>query len=84
MSSDKKMLEALDNIENIIKTDVKDKALVMPSSDSMCSKYHHIKKFIQIVLPYISKIPVYGSKIVVILEFLMTIADKLCPANNVK
>jgi len=46
----------------------------------LCDTYHKIKPILKLALPIIRKfVPVIGDRIADAIEFLMTIADGLCP-----
>jgi len=45
----------------------------------LCKKYHSIRAALLIMIQIVKKIPVYGGKIAAALEFLMGIADAVCP-----
>jgi hypothetical protein len=45
----------------------------------LCDKYHKIRAFLLILIRIVKKIPVYGGTIAKVLEFLMGIADAVCP-----
>lgn len=46
----------------------------------LCAKYHQIRPTLVTVVAIVKKIPFLG-KVVVALEFLMTLADSLCPTR---
>jgi len=48
--------------------------------DNLCEQYHKIKGALLILIKIVKKIPLYGGKIAAALEFLMGIADAVCPA----
>jgi hypothetical protein len=75
MATEKKMLAALDAAAAAV-TGPK---LRRADAVALCDEYKKIKKLILVFLPLISKIPVIGPKIAAILQFLMTIADTICP-----
>jgi hypothetical protein len=75
MATEKKMLAALDAAVAAV-TGPK---LRRADASALCDEYKKIKKWIAIFLPLIGKIPVIGPKIVAIVEFLMSIADTICP-----
>jgi len=77
MIPDKKMLDALDKIEKTIGPP--EKAMPIPSLPEVCEKYHLIRPWILILLPFIEQIPVYGKRIAAVIRFLMGIADTVCP-----
>ncbi len=74
MTTDAQALEAFDSIEREL--DATPKALNV----NLCEQYQRIKKLIDLVLPLIERIPVYGSKIALVVRFLMKLADVACPA----
>ena len=47
----------------------------------LCDKYHTIRGPLLILIKIVKKIPVYGSKIAAALEFLMGLADAVCPVG---
>ena len=47
----------------------------------LCEKYKAIKGPLQILVKILRKIPGFGGKAADALEFLMSIADSLCPVN---
>jgi hypothetical protein len=55
-----------------------------PSADAValpnCDTYNKYRSILQLALPLVAKIPVFGSKIHDALQFLMTLADAVCPA----
>lgn len=69
-------LEALARLVEI--EDIPAKKLLKGSKEELCKKYNEYKVFIPVVLPFIKKIPVYGSKIATVIETLMQIADFAC------
>jgi hypothetical protein len=75
MATEAAMLSAL------TKAATRVRRLTLSKSDAtdICAEYKKIKKWIQFVLPMIRKIPVIGAEIATILEFLMKIADTICP-----
>jgi len=78
MATEKEMLDALDKIDAVIAKPGM-KPLAAPSAKSLCDEYKKIRAWLEIVLPFIEKIPVYGSKIAGAIRFLMTLADTACP-----
>jgi len=46
----------------------------------LCKKYHAIRAALLILIKFVKKIPVYGAKIAAVLEFLIGLADAVCPA----
>lgn len=47
----------------------------------LCKLYGQIKPSLELALPLISKIPVYGGMIVLAISLLMKLADTACPVN---
>lgn len=71
--SDKEFLASLEKLTDFDTTQVID-------PKELCKRYQENRKLIEAIIPYISKIPVYGPKISGIISNLMKIADALCPA----
>jgi len=76
MATEAKMLAALDRASNTIGK----KRVAQADPAKLCEYYKEIRPLITALLPLIKKIPVYGAKIAQIVEFLMLLADKVCPA----
>jgi len=70
-----KALAALDKIDKILAAAPSRSA----AAPDLCATYAKIKPFLKTALTLVKLIPVYGAKIAAAIEFLMTIADKLCP-----
>jgi len=45
----------------------------------LCKKYHDLRASLLILVKILKKIPVFGEKAAAALEFLMSVADVLCP-----
>lgn len=45
----------------------------------LCKKYQALKKPLEILIAFLKKIPGFGGKVAAALEFLMGIADAVCP-----
>ena len=76
MSTEKAALDALTEIEKEVSgTEGRTRG-----AEDLCAQYKKIKKYLNIALPFIEKIPTYGNKVAVAIRFLMTLADKVCPA----
>lgn len=58
-------------------------ALDFPQIDlsEVCRKYSNLKPSIEIVLAFVGRIPIYGTKIVMLVRLLMGIADAVCPLS---
>lgn len=73
MSTDAQALEALTAIERELAT-TQEKLNV-----NLCEQYKKVKSLLDVILPFIERIPVYGPKIGVAVRFLMKLADLACP-----
>jgi len=51
-----------------------------PEATDLCQTYQTIKGFLPPLLKFIRKIPIFGEKIATAIEFLMKLADTVCPA----
>jgi hypothetical protein len=76
MATEAAMLAALTKAA----TRVRRPALSRAEASDLCSEYKTIRKWIQLSLPLIRRIPVIGAEIATVLEFLMKLADTICPA----
>lgn len=47
----------------------------------MCKLYAQIKPSLELALPLIARVPVYGNMIVLAIGLLMKLADVACPIN---
>lgn len=57
-------------------------ALAGPADEgNVCDKYRSIKGSLQILVKILKKIPGFGPKAAAALEFLMGLADSLCPVG---
>jgi hypothetical protein len=75
---------ALDRIETELKgspvrTGSWAKAFVAEDMGGLCEKYQALKGSLEVLVKILKKIPVYGAKAAAALEFLMGIADTVCP-----
>jgi hypothetical protein len=77
MATDAQALEAFDALERELTP--REKGLESIDLKGLCDKYKSAKKYLEIVLPFIERIPVYGSKIGIAIRFLMKMADMACP-----
>jgi hypothetical protein len=48
----------------------------------LCEIYKKIRPLLVLLMPFLQKIPVWGPKLVSILQFLMKSADAICPKLN--
>ena len=83
MSQDLKLskeeVAALDHIEAQLKGGAQAKGMTAAGVGDLCNKYHALKGSLQILVKILKKIPIYGAKAAAALEFLMGLADAVCP-----
>lgn len=79
---------ALDQIDSALRgKDIKplasaDAALAAGlNTEDLCKKYHEIRSYLVILVGILKKIPGFGDKAAKALEFLMSLADTVCPLN---
>jgi len=77
-------LAALDQIESLAQraSGGADATALSFAPGNACSEYQRVKPFLQTIIPFVSKIPVYGPKIATALQLLMGIGDQLCHAGG--
>lgn len=74
--SDHKFLAALDSMdEELSKPFIQDL-----NGNGLCAIYKKIRGSLEAILPVVKVIPVYGPKLAAAIQFLMTVADTVCPA----
>jgi hypothetical protein len=76
---------ALDRIETELKgspgrTAAGTKAFAAEDMGGLCKKYQALKGSLEVLVKILKKIPGFGGKAAAALEFLMGIADTVCPA----
>lgn len=69
---------ALDHIEATVAGPQMKAAAALDSSD-LCQKYQSIRKDLLMLIKVLKLIPKFGAKAAAAIEFLMSLADKLCP-----
>ena len=76
-SDDKIFLEAINDISATVGTST---AETMEALDlkSLCLKYKAIKGKVELILPFIEKIPGFGTTVAGALRLLMRVADRGC------
>ncbi|MGK2286166.1 hypothetical protein [Pedomonas sp. V897] len=74
MSNDKQFLDAINQIDAVLGED-KDFAGV----EDLCKLFNQIKGVIETILPFIDKIPVYGSTMAKALRLLLQLGSLVCP-----
>lgn len=79
MELTKEQATALDRIEARL-TGPQAKTAVALDAGDLCKKYQSIRKDLLILITILKLIPKVGAKAAAALEFLMSLADKLCPA----
>lgn len=72
-------IAALDNIEAELTGFSARTAMAEGGKDELCKKYHTIRAWLLIAIKIVKKIPVVGAKIAAAIEFLMVLADAVCP-----
>lgn len=70
---------ALDRIEAAL-TGRDARALAALDPSDLCKKYQARRKDLLVLIKILKLIPKFGTKGAAALEFLMSLADKLCPA----
>jgi hypothetical protein len=75
MATDQEMLEALDQIENILTAP---EPVGIPDISVRCRQYKRIRPMLEGIIPALGQIPVYGKQIVLVIRFLIQIADLVC------
>ena len=48
-------------------------------ADDLCEQYQRYRRYLELALGLIERIPVYGRKVAKAIRFLMAIADNYCP-----
>lgn len=71
---------ALDCIEAELRQPAGAKSFTPESEENLCEKYHSLKGPLELLVKILEKIPGFGSKAAAALEFLMRLADTVCPA----
>lgn len=76
----KEEITALDRIAAEVQSVTTDraKAAALDLKD-LCEKYHAIRKWLEILVEGLKKLPGPAKKIAAALEFLMSLADMACP-----
>jgi hypothetical protein len=78
--TEKEFLDALNKVERALgKHEAKmSTAKALPNKDELCKTYHSIKPFLETILPWVERIPIYGKRVADAIRFLMRLADALC------
>ena len=79
MTTESDALKALVAIEKRLATSSKTRSAKGADLGAICKQYKAVKPLLQVALPLVEKIPVYGPKIAAAIRFLMSIADAACP-----
>lgn len=76
----KEETSALDRIDAELQSVTSDraKAVALDLKD-LCEKYHAIRKWLEILVEGLKKLPGPAKKIAAVIEFLMGLADLACP-----
>jgi hypothetical protein len=75
----KEQAAALDRIEAELTGPQAETVAALDASD-LCKKYQSIRDDLLTLIKILKLIPKFGAKAAAALEFLMSLADKLCPA----
>jgi hypothetical protein len=74
---------ALDQIDNVLQKRQTTRAVEAPDATDLCDQYHSIRGALLILVKVLKKIPGFGAKAATALEFLMGLADTVCPVTKV-
>ena len=72
---------ALDQIESILQKGQTTASAEALSTSELCDKYHSLRGALLILVKVLKKIPGIGAKAAAALEFLMSLADAVCPVS---
>lgn len=70
---------ALDQIDRVLKEGKSATSAEALSTTELCETYHSIRGALLIAVKILKKIPVIGEKAAAAVEFLMKLADAVCP-----
>jgi len=71
---------ALDQIDSVLQKSTAADATALNTKE-LCDKYHSIRAALLILVNILKKIPGVGAKAAAALEFLMSLADAVCPLS---
>ncbi|HST59997.1 MAG TPA: hypothetical protein VLK84_14930 [Longimicrobium sp.] len=77
-NGEREAIEALNQIQEQLRGRGTD--LERFDADDACATYRRIKPFLERVLPWIERLPRFGRQLAEAIRFLMSVADRLCPA----
>jgi hypothetical protein len=77
--TDQAFTQALDEIDRHLSRSAP-QGLDALDGSQLCQTYRQVRGFLETILPFIEKIPVYGKKVAGAIRFLMSLADTVCPA----
>jgi hypothetical protein len=72
---------ALDQIDSILQKGKTAASAEGLSESELCDKYHSLRGALLILVKILKKIPGIGAKAAAALEFLMSLADTVCPVS---
>jgi hypothetical protein len=80
--SETKALNALSKASDIVsRPGAKGRRAGKADLGDLCKKYQSARPMLQLALPLIERIPVFGKKVSDAVRFLMGIADVACPVS---
>ena len=72
---------ALDQIDSVVQKGKTTRSVEAPDAADLCKQYHSIRGPLLILVKILKKIPGFGTKAAAALEFLMGLADTVCPVS---
>lgn len=72
---------ALDQIDSILQKGKPAASADALNTSELCDKYHSLRGALLILVKVLKKIPGFGAKAAAALEFLMSLADTVCPVS---
>ncbi len=72
---------ALDQIDSVLQEGTTTASAEGLSTSELCDKYHSIRGALLVLVKILKKIPGVGAKAAAALEFLMGLADTVCPVS---
>ena len=79
MPTEQQAMSALDEIERVIRsTSTGTSRGIAAAGSDICAEYRQIRPRLDVALPMIDRIPLYGGKIATAIRFLMQMVDGQC------
>jgi hypothetical protein len=72
---------ALDQIDSVLQKGKAAGSAEALNTSELCDKYHSLRGSLLILVKILKKIPGFGAKAAAALEFLMSLADAVCPVS---